>query len=90
MDTAPVTPARLRSSVIAVPPLARHADGSLNPGANERLIHHIEAGGVNLFSTAETPNLCVVPPEYRSLLEILTQLAGPDTLITLSSDCLDS
>ena len=85
MDTAPVTPARLRSSVIAVPPLARHADGSLNPGANERLIHHIEAGGVNILLYGGNANLYHVrPSEYRSLLEMLTQLAGPDTLITPS------
>jgi len=35
MKTTPVTPDDLQRSVIAVPPLARHADLTLNPAANQ-------------------------------------------------------
>lgn len=85
MDTAPVTSARLRSSVIAVPPLARRADGSLNAEANERIIRHIEAGGVNILLYGGNANLYHVrPSEYPALLKMLAELAGPGTLITPS------
>src|SRR5690348_5489039 len=36
---------RLGSSVLAVPPLARNADYSLNEAENTKLIRHIEGGG---------------------------------------------
>ncbi|MEO6960031.1 MAG: dihydrodipicolinate synthase family protein, partial [Burkholderiaceae bacterium] len=41
MKTTPVTHEDLSSSVLAVPPLARHADLSLNNAANKALIHHM-------------------------------------------------
>ena len=43
MKTSPVTVQDLQRSVIAVPPLARHADLSLNEGANQKLLRHLEA-----------------------------------------------
>jgi hypothetical protein len=61
MQTTPITVADLRSSVVAVPPLARNADLTLNDAANTALIRHMEAGGVrtllyggnaNLYNTA--------------------------------------
>ena len=42
-----VTPADLAAAVMAVPPLARHADGTFNDAANGALIRHLEAGGVS-------------------------------------------
>lgn len=45
MKTSPVTVQDLQRSVIAVPPLARHADLSLNEAANQALLRHLEAGG---------------------------------------------
>ena len=47
MDTRPITPARLASSVIAVPPLARDASERVLKDENTKLIRHIEAGGVD-------------------------------------------
>jgi 4-hydroxy-tetrahydrodipicolinate synthase len=41
-----VTRADFAKSVMAVPPLARRADGGLNPTANGAIIHHLEQGGV--------------------------------------------
>ena len=46
MKTTPITSADLSRSVIAVPPLARRADLSLDRDANRALIRHLEAGGV--------------------------------------------
>ena len=45
-ENLPGHPPDLRRSVIAVPPLARRADLSLNEAANRALLAHLEAGGV--------------------------------------------
>ena len=49
MQTAPITPADLRRSVIAVPPLCRNADYSLADEENTKLIRHMEAGGISIL-----------------------------------------
>ena len=49
MQTVPVTRQHLLGSVIAVPPLARNEDYTLNREANRALIRHIEAGGVGVW-----------------------------------------
>ncbi len=41
MKTTPVTPADLASSVLAVPPLARNTDLTLNKEANRALIRPV-------------------------------------------------
>src|SRR5439155_13599761 len=41
-----LTPDRLASSVLAVPPLCRNADFTLNETENSKLIRHMEAGGI--------------------------------------------
>ena len=46
MKTGPVQPTDLPRSVIAVPPLARNADLSLNAEANKTLIRHLEDAGI--------------------------------------------
>lgn len=55
MKTSPVTAADLQRSVIAVPPLARHADLSLNLPANRALLRHLEEGACAMSCTAATP-----------------------------------
>ncbi|MDB5871412.1 MAG: hypothetical protein JWQ07_854 [Ramlibacter sp.] len=49
MKTSPVTAADLRGSVLAVPPMPRHADGTINPDGNRRLLDHLRAGKVTTF-----------------------------------------
>jgi 4-hydroxy-tetrahydrodipicolinate synthase len=49
LKTTPVTAADLRGSVIAVPPMPRNADGSINPEANRQLLAHLRAGEVTTF-----------------------------------------
>ena len=46
MKTTPISPADLARSVIAVPPLARRPDDTLDRDANRALVRHLEAGGV--------------------------------------------
>jgi len=54
VKTGAVTPADLARSVLAVPPLARHADLSLNTVANRALIRHLENGGVSTVTITAT------------------------------------
>jgi dihydrodipicolinate synthase/N-acetylneuraminate lyase len=80
MKTTPVTPADLGASVFAVPPLARNADLSLNRAANAAQIRHIEAGGVTGILYGGNANLFHVgASEYPALLDMLEELAGPET-----------
>lgn len=82
MDTQPITPERLAASVIAVPPLARDADGALNPDANRSIIQHLENGGVSTLLYGGNANLYhSQPSEYPALLAMLESLAGRDTLV---------
>lgn len=79
---ATVTPDRLTQSVLAVPPLARNADLSLNEPENAKLIGHIEAGGVRTLLYGGNANFYhVALSEYDQVLSFLEQEAGADTLV---------
>ena len=82
MDTQAVTPNRLAASVIAVPPLARDDSLQLTQEENQRLVRHIEAGGVNTLLYGGNAVLYHVRiSEYASLLEMLVDIAAPNTLV---------
>ncbi len=82
MQTAPVTPERLRSSVIAVPPLARTADLAYCPEENAKIIRHIEAGGVDILLYGGNANFYhTAPSEYASILGSLAETAAENTLV---------
>lgn len=86
MKTTPVTPTDLSRSVIAVPPLARHADYSLNREANRALIRHLEAGGVCNLMYGGNANFYHVPVStYRKTLEMLAELVDADTWVLPSA-----
>ena len=77
MQTTPVNHETLRTSVIAVPPLCRDADMKICRGENQKLVSHIEAGGVTTLLYGGNANLYHVRlSEYATLLEILQQIAG--------------
>ncbi len=79
MKTTPVTSADLRSSVIAVPPLCRSADLSLNREENGKLIRHLHAGGIRTLLYGGNANLYhIAPSEYPALLAMLRELAPED------------
>ena len=86
MKTSPVTHQDLRRSVIAVPPLARRADLSLNEAANRALLAHLEAGGVRSVMYGGNANYYNVGlGEYARIVDMLAALAGPDTWILPSA-----
>jgi dihydrodipicolinate synthase/N-acetylneuraminate lyase len=87
MDASPtLTKAHLERSVMAVPPLARSADGAIDRVANEKIIRHIEAAGVSLLLYGGNANLYHLPlVEYEPLLGLLAETAGPSTLVVPSA-----
>ena len=83
MNSSPtLTKAHLQRSVMAVPPLARTVAGGIDPAANERIIRHLERGGVSLLLYGGNANIYHLPlGEYEPLLAMLAQTASPDTLV---------
>jgi dihydrodipicolinate synthase/N-acetylneuraminate lyase len=81
-----LSPNDLRSSVVAVPPLCRNADFSLNQAENARLVSHLEAGGVRILLYGGNANFYnVALSEYREVLDVLEASAGPDTCVIPSA-----
>ena len=77
MKTSAVAPADLSRSVLAVPPLARHDDLSLNREANAAMIRHLEAGGVSTLLYGGNANLYNIGLyEYGALLDLLEETAA--------------
>ncbi len=82
MKTTPVTRADLERSVIAVPPLARNADLSLNPEENRKLVRHLEQGGVSTLLYGGNANLYNIGVgEFPRLLAMLRDIAGAESWI---------
>lgn len=82
VKTTPVTPGDLAASVIAVPPLARHADLSLNREANRAMIRYLEDGGVRSLLYGGNANLYNVGlREFPELLDLLEAEAGEDSWV---------
>jgi dihydrodipicolinate synthase/N-acetylneuraminate lyase len=81
-----LTPGRLTQSVLAVPPLCRRADFSLNEGENTKLIRHIESGGVSTLLYGGNANFYhIAPSEYEATLSFLEEAAGANTLVIPSA-----
>ena len=86
MKTTAVQPADLSASVLAVPPLARRADLSLDPEQNRALIRHLEAGGVRTLMYGGNANFYHLPTsEYAATLDFLEKAAGPDSWVIPSA-----
>lgn len=82
MNREPLTPDTLASSVIAVPPLARNDDYTLNRDENRKIVRHLEEGGVSTLLYGGNAILYhVAPSEYAGLLELLAEIAGENTLM---------
>ena len=85
MQTTPVTPEQLNSSVIAVPPLARDSDLKINSVENAQIIRHIESGGVSTLLYGGNANFYhIALSEYAAALEMLVSESAEDTLIVPS------
>lgn len=86
MKTTPVTAADLQRSVIAVPPLARKPDLSLDTEANKALLRHLEQGGVRNVMYGGNANFYnVAVSEYARLVDFLAEAAGDDTWVLPSA-----
>jgi dihydrodipicolinate synthase/N-acetylneuraminate lyase len=82
MKTDAVTFADLGASVLAVPPLARKADLTVNKDANSALIKHIEAGGVSTLLYGGNANFYNIGLyEYAAIVDELAELAAPKTWV---------
>ncbi len=82
MHTQTIDPSFLQSSVIAVPPLARDANYKIERSQNQRIIKHLESGGVrSILYGGNAVFYHIAPSEYAQLLEQLAADAGADTWI---------
>lgn len=82
MNVSPIVESEFASTVMAVPPLARNADLSLNAAENRKLIQHIEAGGVTTLLYGGNANLYhTATSEYRELLDMLAENTAPTTRV---------
>jgi len=82
MNESQIVEREFASTVMAVPPLARRADLSLDIDANQKLIRHIEAGGVRTLLYGGNANFYhVAVSEYRDLLDMLAASAAPTTRV---------
>lgn len=82
MKTDAVTPHDLTRSVIAVPPLARAANGAISIAENRRIIDWMASGGVSTFlygGNANFYNLGLL--EYPLTLEVLAGIAPSDAWV---------
>ncbi|NNE93958.1 MAG: dihydrodipicolinate synthase family protein [Verrucomicrobiales bacterium] len=82
MQTEPITRENLAQTVIAVPPLARDANLNFCPEENEKIIRHIEQGGVSTLLYGGNANFYhIALSEYESILGHLADLAGENSLV---------
>lgn len=80
-----MTCASYHTSVIAVPPLARQADGSVCAVQNTRLIRHMESGGARILLYGGNANFYHLrPSEFGATLDMLAAAAGPETEVVPS------
>ena len=86
LKTSAVSSADLSRSVLAVPPLARNGDLSLNREANIAMIRHLEQGGVSTLLYGGNANLYNIGLyEYGALLDMLEQTAGAESWVIPSA-----
>ncbi len=77
MDTEPITAARLAASVVAVPPLARRPDFTIDVEQNSRLVKYLENDGITTLLYGGNAILYhVKPSEFASLLTTLVDIAA--------------
>jgi len=85
MWTSAITPDLLSASVIAVPPMARDANGQISLIENKKIIRTIEAGGVTtLLYGGNAVFYHLRLSEYATALNMLTEAAAADTWIVPS------
>lgn len=82
MQTTPFRSEQLRSSVLAVPPLARDDSEKISRSENAKLVKHIEAGGVSTLLYGGNANFYHIrPSEFGEVLDTLQEIAAAETLV---------
>ncbi|MFD1561401.1 dihydrodipicolinate synthase family protein [Paraburkholderia silviterrae] len=82
MNVSPIVESEFASTVMAVPPLARRPDFSLDVEANRKLVRHMEAGGLRTLLYGGNANLYhVAVSEFRELLDMLAEVSSPETRV---------
>ena len=82
MNVSPIVESEFASTVMAVPPLARRLDFSLDVEQNRKLMRHMEAGGIRTLLYGGNANLYhVAVSEFRELLDMLADLTAPATRV---------
>lgn len=85
MDSRLPDAARIRESVIAVPPLALNPDGGFNREENAKIIRHITSGGVShLLYGGNALFYHIRPTRFADVLAILTDLCDDKTSVVPS------
>lgn len=80
MPYSAVTPDMLSKSVLAVPPLARKADYSLDREGNRKILAHLAQGGVTTALYGGNANLYNISvSEFAQMLDMLEEIAPADT-----------
>ncbi|MBG88905.1 MAG: dihydrodipicolinate synthase family protein [Verrucomicrobiales bacterium] len=86
MHTTEITSEILNNSVIAVPPLARNPDLTVNADENRKIVDHIEKGGISTLLYGGNANFYHLrPSEFEPLIGTLADIAGEDTLVIPSA-----
>ena len=77
MNTSPLQLEEFAATVLAVPPLARRADLSLDVEQNRQLIQHMEAGGQRILLYGGNANLyhCGMA-DYAQMLDMLAEASA--------------
>ena len=82
MNTNAITPGMLASSVIAVPPLARDAELKICAKENEKIVRHLEDGGIRtLLYGGNAVFYHIALAEYADTLAMLRDNAGAETTV---------
>lgn len=82
MQTTQMQISQLRQSVVAVPPLARNDDFSLNKEENGKLIQYLEDGGVRSLLYGGNANFYNISlKDFELTLSYLSEISGEQTLV---------
>ncbi len=80
MKTSPITPRDIARSVWAVPPLSLTSDAEIRGEENQRLVRHIEAGGVTTILYGGNANIYAATADlFADLIERLPSWVGEET-----------
>lgn len=85
MKTTSVTPADLIASIIALPPIARTADGRINADQSRKIVDWLSTAGVTSFMYGGIANFFnMALSEYAAVLDLIEAITPPGALVVPS------